>query len=74
MPVELNSLMTLSIFTLIYNYDLHSFTISLTSQRILLIFIAEAGEVGVGPKLLAFYGSDNMRFFYNYRAALISAR
>lgn len=52
--VELNSLMILSIFKLIYNYDLRSFTISLISQRLLLIFIAEAGEVGgVGPKLLA---------------------
>lgn len=64
--------MILSIFKLIYNYDLRSFTISLISKRLLLIFIAEAGEVGgVGPKLLAFHGSDNMRFFYNYRAALI---
>lgn len=35
-----------------YNHDLHIFTITLASEQILLIFIAEAGVVGgVGPKL-----------------------
>lgn len=69
MPVELK--MRLSIFKLIYNYYSRSFTISLISQRILLIFIAEAGEVGgVGLKLLAFHGSDNMRVFLQLQSSL----